>query len=71
MVTVLAFFIAEKKSMVFKAGFAVAILAVFFGLRIFSESTASKIVVGAIYYIFTVCATGTVLLACTDKEKQN
>lgn len=71
MVTVLAFFLTRDKGMTFKVSFTVTLLAVFFGLRIFSESTVSKIVVGTFYYIFTVCVTGTVFMARPDEEKIN
>ncbi len=57
LVTVLAFFLAGKKNTGFKIGFALTLAAVFFGLRVFAESTASKIAVGAIYYIFTIMMT--------------
>lgn len=57
LVTVLAFFLAGRKASGLKVLFAITLVAVFFGLRIFSESPASKAAAGAIYYIFTVCAT--------------
>lgn len=56
-VTVLAFFLAGNRSVWFKAGYAVVLFAVFFVLRIFSESTPSKAAVGAIYYLFTTAVT--------------
>ncbi len=54
LVTVLAFFLPGRKSVGLKIGFAITLAAVFFGLRFFSESTVSKIVVGSVYYIFTL-----------------
>ena len=70
MVTVLAFFLAEEKSIGFKAGFAVTLLAVFFGLRIFSESTASKAVTGLIYYILTVAVTWFLINSMLKQKKK-
>ena len=57
MVTVLAFFTARQRSIWFKAGYAVTLAAVFFMLRVFSESDASRIVTGAVYYLFTIAVT--------------
>lgn len=66
-VTVLAYFAGNRhgSSLSFlKILYAVVLIAVFFGLRVFSESTPSKIAAGIIYYLFTICVTiGTVLLA--------
>ena len=64
-VTVLAFFLGyfgkhPDQGMALRflaAGYAITIISVFFVLRIFSESTVSKIVVGTIYYIFTISLT--------------
>ena len=51
--------------------YAVLIAAVFFGLRIFSENTASKIVTGVIYYSFTMGVTILcfMMIKKTGKEK--
>lgn len=51
---------SEKRSreMMF---FGVTLLSVFFLLRVFSENTASKLVVGAIYYIYTLYVTAKVI----------
>ena len=57
------------------AGYMITLISVFFVLRIFSESTVSKIVVGSIYYLFALGATvatgatGTVLLAHRKTDK--
>ena len=64
-VTVLAFFLGYfgkhpeggKASRFLAAGYAITLISVFFVLRIFSESTVSKILVGTIYYIFTISLT--------------
>ena len=61
MVTVLAFFLAKERGIQLKAGYALTLVAVFFVLRVFSESAASKAAVGALYYIFTIAVTAAVL----------
>ncbi len=71
MVTVLAFFSGSGRgchdktagrrdafTIVLAAGYMIVLISVFFVLRIFSESTASKLVVGSIYYLFTLAVTG-------------
>ena len=76
-VTVLAFFLGYfgkhpdhgMESQILAAGYAITLISVFFVLRIFSESTVSKIVVGTIYYLFTLGAMGTVLLAHRKTDK--
>ncbi|MBQ7481687.1 MAG: DUF2029 domain-containing protein [Lachnospiraceae bacterium] len=57
MITVLAFFLARKRKGWFKAGYAVTLVSVFFILRVFSESDASRIAIGAVYYLFTIAVT--------------
>ena len=59
----------EKIYGILAAWYGVTLISVFFVLRIFSESTASKIVVGSIYYLFTLSAMGTVLLAHRKTDK--
>lgn len=49
--------------------FGVMLLAVFFLLRIFSENVASKLVVGTIYYIYTLYVTIKVFKIITNSEK--
>ena len=39
------------------AGYMITLISVFFVLRIFSESTVSKLVVGTVYYLFTLAVT--------------
>ena len=57
MVIVVAFFIGKNRSTFIKWFYGIDILAVFFVLRIFSESTPSKLFVGVIYYLFAITAT--------------
>ena len=80
-VTVLAFFLGyfgkhPEGGMVSRflaAGYAITLISVFFVLRIFSESTVSKIVVGTIYYIFTISLTAAMKTGgrffCLHKER--
>ncbi|MCR5355815.1 MAG: glycosyltransferase 87 family protein [Lachnospiraceae bacterium] len=56
-VAVLAFFLERERPVWLRAGYLAVILAVFFVLRVFSESPASKAAVGALYYIFTMAVT--------------
>ena len=49
--------LGSKLKATLRIGYSVLIISVFFILRIFSESTGSKIVVGAIYYAFTIFVT--------------
>ena len=57
MIIVLAYFISRERSIYYKAGYAAALISVFFVLRIFSESPGSKLVTGILYYAFTVAVT--------------
>ena len=54
LVLVAALFYEKERTQFVKAAYAAVLLAVFFGLRIFSESAGSKICVGTIYYMFTI-----------------
>ena len=45
------------KDKILQVGFVILLLLVFFVLRLFHESTASRIAVGALYYAYTVYAT--------------
>lgn len=54
---VYSYFLKKERPLVLRAGYAAVLFAVFFVLRIFSESAASKAAVGAIYYAFTVTMT--------------
>ena len=64
MVIVLAFFLEKQRSIYLKAGYAAALMSVFFVLRIFSESPGSKLVTGIIYYAFTAAVTVIVASDC-------
>lgn len=61
MVTVTAFFLVKERSIWFKAGYALTLVSVFFLLRIFSESDISRAAAGAIYYLFTIAVTVSVI----------
>ncbi len=69
MVTVLAFYLAKERSLFLKTGYGVVTVAVFFGLRLFSESAPSKILVGILYYAFTLTVTGTVISGLSKDMK--
>lgn len=47
------------------------IMAVYFGLRIFSENTVSKIAVGLLYYIFTIFVTALFIICVVRGRKEN
>ncbi|MCR5405588.1 MAG: DUF2029 domain-containing protein [Lachnospiraceae bacterium] len=67
LVVVLAFFIAGERSRGIWIFYSVLILAVFFVLRIFSESPPSRMGVGLIYYLFTAAIT--VIVAAEGSKK--
>ncbi|MFT3982528.1 MAG: glycosyltransferase 87 family protein [Lachnospiraceae bacterium] len=74
LVLVAALFYEKERSAYIKAVYAVVLLAVFFVLRIFSESAGSKICVGTLYYLFTIGITvlGLVTIFKESKgEKKN
>ncbi len=60
-VAVLAFFLEKERPFYQKAGYGAVLLAVFFVLRIFSESTPSKIGAGLLYYAFTLMLTAVMI----------
>lgn len=63
--------IKEKYYKTLSGTFLLTILSVFFVLRVFSENMASKIVVGAIYYIFTIAVTMILIMPnkiCVNEE---
>lgn len=62
-------FTSEKIMRSARIGYAVMLIGVFFILRIFSESMASRAVIGAIYYAFTIFAT--VVLVLRIKERRD
>lgn len=49
--------INEKLRPYISGGYLITLLSVFFVLRVFSENAASRVVVGGIYYIFTIAVT--------------
>ncbi|MBQ7587054.1 MAG: DUF2029 domain-containing protein [Lachnospiraceae bacterium] len=69
-VIVLAFFLAKERSIYYKAGYGAVLAAVFFILRIFSESPGSKLVTGILYYAFTLAVTVTVFREDIKKTEQ-
>ncbi|MCR5602174.1 MAG: DUF2029 domain-containing protein [Lachnospiraceae bacterium] len=60
-VIVLAFFLTKERSIYYKAGYGAVLAAVFFVLRLFSESPGSKLATGILYYVFTLAVTTTVI----------
>lgn len=54
LVLVAALFYEKEQAQLVKTVYVVVLLAVFFVLRIFGESTGSKICVGTLYYLFTI-----------------
>ncbi len=60
-VAVLAFFLEKERPFYQKAGYGAVLLAVFFVLRIFSESIPSKIGAGLLYYVFTLMLTAVMI----------
>ena len=79
MVTVAVFFLEKRPEGeipggriffdILKAGYAVTLIGVFFVLWVFSESTASRIVVGAVYYMFTIAMTAVLIPEMRTKGK--
>jgi len=57
LIIVAALFYEKKRSDFLKSAYAVVLLAVFFVLRLFSESAGSRICVGSLYYLFTIALT--------------
>lgn len=54
-----------------KLYYGVMLLSVFFLLRVFSENTASKIVVGLIYYMYTIFVTVKLIRVTNKREVKN
>lgn len=52
-----------------RLSFGVVLLSVFFLLRIFSENAASKVVVGAVYYVYTLFVTIKVLKIANNSKR--
>ncbi|MBR4718888.1 MAG: DUF2029 domain-containing protein [Lachnospiraceae bacterium] len=71
MVAILAFFQRRHRPLprVLEVGYGVVLLAVFFVLRVFSESMGSKIVVGAMYYVFTIAVTAVIIYEMRSKDR--
>jgi len=61
--------ISAKRAEILKYYYIATMLAVFFVLRVFSESTASKIVVGAMYYVLTGIVTYLVIGIAMKRKK--
>lgn len=57
LIIVAALFYEKKRPDFLKAAYAAVLLAVFFVLRLFSESVGSRICVGSLYYLFTIMLT--------------
>ena len=68
-VTVLAFMLIPACPGYLKIMYAVTLIGVFFVLRIFSEAAPSKLVVGSIYYVFTILVTVAGLKCIPAKDK--
>lgn len=64
-----ALFYEKEQKTYIKAVYAATLLAVFFVLRLFSESTGSKICVGSLYYLFTIMVTGIGIVAIMNHKK--
>ena len=70
MSAVLAFFCEKDRSIWLKIWYAVTLFAVFFVLRIFSESAVSRMITGAVYYTFTIVMTAEAVLAAVSAKKK-
>lgn len=68
-VIVTALFYEKEQKTYMKAAYAVTLLAVFFVLRLFSESVGSKICVGTLYYLFTTAVTAIGILTVIKNKK--
>lgn len=64
-----ALFYEKEQKTYIKAAYAATLLAVFFVLRLFSESMGSKICVGSLYYLFTIMVTGIGIVAIMNHKK--
>ena len=60
--------LSERDNRMLSGLFLLTVLMVFFVLRIFSENTASKLLVGAVYYIFTIMVT-VFLIRMRDEQR--
>ncbi|MCR4806968.1 MAG: DUF2029 domain-containing protein [Lachnospiraceae bacterium] len=71
LVLVTAFFLESKRSAYLKAFYGAVLIYIFFVLRIFSESTGSKVAGGIIYYAFTILLTVMLIREMAGKSSDN